>query len=101
MIENSVSIDLLAQLLSSQLITKSEKHLLDHNRVYYRLLRSLVQEGQQKGEIREDISVNEIVKAYALYERAIMYDWCLCNGEYSLCRYSGQMLPMFLKGYLQ
>ena len=100
MIENSVSIDLLAQLLSSQLITKSEKHLLDHNRVYYRLLRSLVQEGQQKGEIREDISVNEIVKAYALYERAIMYDWCLCNGEYSLCRYSGQMLPMFLKGYL-
>ena len=100
MIENSVSIDLLAQLLSSQLITKSEKHLLDHNRVYYKLLRTIILEGQQNGEIKSEISVNEIVKAYALYERAIMYDWCLCNGEYSIWHYSERMLPMFLKGYV-
>lgn len=99
MIENSVSIDLLAQLLSSQLITKSEKHLLDHNRTYYKLLRSIILQGQQKDEIKNDYSVNDIVKAYALYERALMYDWCLCNGEYSLCNYSSQMLPMFLNSY--
>ncbi|MBQ7653764.1 MAG: TetR/AcrR family transcriptional regulator [Clostridia bacterium] len=99
MIENSVSIDLLAQLLSSQLTTKSEIHLLDHNRTYYKLLRSIILQGQQKGEMKSDFSVNDIVKAYALYERALMYDWCLCNGEYSLCNYSAQMLPMFLNGY--
>ena len=99
MIENSVSIDLLAQLLSSQLITKSEVHLLDHNRTYYKLLRKIILEGQQNNEISSDYSVNEIVKAYALFERAIMYDWCLCNGEYSLYNYSLQMLPMFLNGY--
>lgn len=99
MIENSVSIDLLAQLLSSQLTTKSEIHLLDHNRTYYKLLRSIILQGQQKGEMKNDFSVNDIVKAYALYERALMYDWCLCNGEYSLCNYSAQMLPMFLNGY--
>ncbi len=99
MIENSVSIDLLAQLLSSQLITKSDKHLLDHNRTYYKLLRSIVIEGQQSGELRQDVSVNDIVKAYAMYERALMYDWCLCNGEYSLSGYSSQMLKMFLNEY--
>lgn len=99
MIENSVSIDLLAQLLSSQLITKSEKHLLDRNRTYYKLLRSIILTGQQRGEITNDYSVNEIVKAYALYERALMYDWCLVGGEYSLCNYSKRMLPMFLNGY--
>ena len=99
MIENSVSIDLLAQLLSSQLITRSEKHLLDRNRTYYKLLRRIVLEGQQNGEINKDYSVNDVVKAYAMYERALMYDWCLSNGEYSLCSYSGQMLPMFLDGY--
>lgn len=99
MIENSVSIDLLAGLLSSQLTTKSEKHLLDHNRTYYRLLRSIITKGQQNGELQTDVSVNDIVKAYALYERAIMYDWCLCNGEYSLCSYSAKMLPLFLGGY--
>lgn len=99
MIENSVAIDLLAQLLSSQLITKSNKHLLDHNRTYYKLLRSIVMEGQQSGELRQNVSVNDIVKAYAMYERALMYDWCLCNGEYSLSGYSTQMLSMFLNEF--
>ena len=100
MIEDSISIDLLTQLLSSQLITKNEKSLLDHNRTYYKLLRSIVIDGQKKGEISADNSVNDIVKAYALYERAMLYDWCLCNGEYSLSDYSCKMLPMFLNGYL-
>ena len=99
MIEDSVSIDLLAQLLSSQLVTKSEKHLLDHNRTYYKLLRSVILEGQRDGELKSETSVNEIVKAYAMFERALMYDWCLCNGEYSLCGYSAQMLPLFLAGF--
>ena len=101
MIEDSISLDLLTQLLSSQLITKSEKSLLDHNRTYYKLLRSIVIDGQKKGEISDGYSVNDIVKAYALYERAMLYDWCLCNGEYSLCAYSCKMLPMFLNGYFK
>ena len=101
MIEDSVSIDLLAQLLSSQLVTKSEKHLLDRNRTYYKLLRSIVLEGQQRGELSDSYSVNDIVKAYALFERAMMYDWCLSNGEYSLSNYSNGMLKMLLNGYLK
>ena len=56
-------------------------------------------EGQQSGELRQNVSVNDIVKAYAMYERALMYDWCLCNGEYSLSGYSAQMLGMFLNEY--
>jgi AcrR family transcriptional regulator len=101
MIEDSVSIDLLAQLLSSQLITKSEKHLLDRNRTYYKLLRSIVLEAQQSGEFSDSYSVNDIVKAYALFERALMYDWCLTNGEYSLSTYSNGILKMLLSGYLK
>ena len=38
MIENSISLDLLARLYSSQLITRGEKHLLDHNRTYFKVL---------------------------------------------------------------
>lgn len=34
MIENRVSLDLLARLFSTQLTTVGEKHLLDHNRTY-------------------------------------------------------------------
>jgi AcrR family transcriptional regulator len=96
MIETSISLDLLARLYSSQLVTRGEKHLLDRNRFYFRLLRTVVLEGQSKGELRDDLSPNEIVKIYALCERALLYDWCICNGEYSLKGYSKTMMPMFL-----
>ncbi|MCI8349122.1 MAG: TetR/AcrR family transcriptional regulator [Firmicutes bacterium] len=99
MIENTVSVDLLCRLFSSQLITKGERHLLDTNRTYYKLLRQIAIEGQQDGSFREELSINDITKAYAVFERGLMYDWCLCNGNYSLCQYSATMLPLFLKGF--
>lgn len=99
MIENSVPIDLLAGLYASQLKTNGEKNLLDRNRTYYRVLRKIIIEGQKRNQIRTDVSVNEILKAYALCERAILYDWCICNGEYSICQYSANILPMFLSGF--
>ena len=98
MIENRVSLDLLARLLSSQLITKGDKHLLDRDRLYFKYLRQIVVEGQQKGQLKTERTVNEIVKPYALTERALMYDWCLCGGEYSLTAYAEKMMPMFLGG---
>ena len=99
MIDNSVSMELLARLLSSQLVTRGEKHLLDRDRTYFKLLRQIIADGQKAGQLRADCTVNEIVKAYALWERALMYDWCLCGGEYSLVAYEDQMTPMFLASY--
>lgn len=96
MIENSISIDLLARLYSSQLVTRGEKHLLDRSRFYYRLLRQIILEGQEKGELTDALSVNEMVKMYALCERALIYDWCISGGEYSLRTYARQMMPRFL-----
>lgn len=100
MIENSISLDLLARLLSTQLVTKGEKHLLDRNRYYYKLLRKICLDGQETGEFRSDLSVNEMVKIYAVAERALLYDWCICNGEYSLKSYSGSIIPAFLSKIL-
>lgn len=100
MIENSISLDLLARLLSTQLTTSGEKHLLDHNRIYYKLLRRIIARGQEKGELDSKSSVSEMVKLYALAERALMYDWCLCSGEYSLRKYSADIMPGFLSSFL-
>ena len=99
MIENSISIELLARLLSTQLVTRGEKSLLDRSRLYYRLLSKIIMEGQTAEELRTDISVGEIVKAYAICERAFMYDWCSSGGEYSLRSYSQRMLPIFLSDF--
>ena len=99
MIENSISLDLLARLYSSQLVTRGDRSLLDHGRTYYKLLRQIVLQGQERGELRGDVTANEIVRAYALCERALIYDWCLSAGDYSLTQYSAAMMPMFLREF--
>ena len=100
MIENTVPLELLARLLSTQLVTNGEKHLLDHKRTYYRLLRSIISEGQANGQLTAGQSINEMVNLYALCERALLYDWCLSGGDYSLRRYAAKTLPSFLSSFL-
>ena len=99
MIDNSVSIELLARLLSAQLVTHGEKHLLDRSRTYFKLLNQVIRTGQERSELRGDMTVSEIVKAYAMFERALMYDWCLCGGEYALSKYADELVPIFLEGF--
>ena len=99
MIDNSVSLELLARLFSSQLVTRGEKHLLDRSRTYFKLLYQIVRDGQSRGQLRRDMTTNEIARAYAMFERGLMYDWCLSGGEYSLSRYGAMMMPMFLQGF--
>ncbi|MCI8439711.1 MAG: TetR/AcrR family transcriptional regulator [Oscillospiraceae bacterium] len=99
MIDSGVSLDLLSRLLSTQLLARGEKHLLDRNRTYFKLLRQIIGEGQRAGQLRADCTVSDIVKAYALWERALLYDWCLCGGEYSLSAYTDTVTPRFLESY--
>ena len=99
MIDNSVSIELLARLFSTQLTTRGEKHLLDRSRTYFKLLQQIVRQGLERGELRGDMTVNEIVNAYAMFERALMYDWCLSGGEYALAQHGARLLPLFLEGF--
>ncbi|HWQ58855.1 MAG TPA: TetR/AcrR family transcriptional regulator [Clostridia bacterium] len=100
MIENSVSLDLLARLYSSQLVTRGDKHLLDHNRVYYKLLRQIASDGIGKGELSAAYTVNELVNIYAMLERALLYDWCISGGGYSLKNYAARMFPL-LYGFVR
>lgn len=99
MIENTVSVELLCRLFSSQLNTRAEKHLLDTGRTYYKLLRKIAMEGMSKSVFCDDFTVSDITRAYAMFERGLMYDWCIGGGNYSLCQYSAVMMPLFLKGF--
>ena len=99
MIENKVSVELLARLLSTQLVTNGERHLLNQKRTYYRLLRKIITQGQEKGEFSDQQSVSEMVRLYAMSERALMYDWCLRGGEFSLRQYAAQVMPGFLSSF--
>lgn len=96
MIDNKIDQSLVSKLYSTQLVMKGEKTLLDNNRLYYRLLKQIVIKGQEKGELTDSMTANEIVRMYAMCERALICEWCLCNWSFSLKTYSKQMLPMLL-----
>ena len=98
MIDRSIPAELLSRLLSSQLLNHGSS-LLDHGRYYFRLLKSIITEGQKRSELRNDLSSDDILRDYAMLERALMYDWCLHSGEYELTAYSGRILPAFLEQY--
>ena len=96
MIESTVSVDLMCRMYAAQLTAPGEKHLLDQGRTYYKLLRKIAQEGQQRGELVDNLSPAEISRIYAMCERALIYEWCIRGGAHSLAAYSAQMLPHFL-----
>ena len=99
MIDNTVSVELLARLFSTQRTTKGEKHLLSRDRTYFKLLHQVVRQGLERRELRGDLTANEIINDYAMFEHGLMYDWCLADGGYSLARYAERTMPMFLSSY--
>ncbi len=99
MIDNTVSVELLARLFSTQLTTKGEKHLLSRDRTYFKLLHQVVRQGLERHELRGDLTANEIINDYAMFERGLMYDWCLSDGDYALARHADRLMLLFLLSY--
>ena len=96
LIDHKIDQELIAKLYSTQLIRKGEKSLLDHDRLYYKLLRRIVTQGQERGELTTELTVNEIVRLYAMCERAMIAEWCMANWSFSLRHYSERVLPFLL-----
>lgn len=99
MIEEKISRDLLASLYSTQLVTEGDNSLLNQNRKYYQLVTRTIEEGQNRGQIREDIPVSAITKYYSMCERALVSDWCMNKGSYSLGEYSRECMPIMMEHF--
>ncbi len=96
LIEDTINIDILASMYSTQIVSSGDRHLLDQSRTYYKLIQRIIQEGQEKHEITTELSVAEITHYYSMCERAIISDWCLTQGSYSLSVYSQKFMPIML-----
>ncbi len=99
MMEEKISRDLLASLYSTQLVTAGDNSLLDQNRKYYRLVTKTVEEGQNRGQIRGDMPASAITKYYSMCERALVSDWCMNKGSYSLKEYSRECMPIMMEHF--
>ena len=96
MIETSMDIHLLAYLYSSQLITKDKKSLSDRKRFYFKWITEILEEGLKNGEFAGTSSAEDLMGIYAMYERALLYDWALFKGKVSLTERSDRLLPHVL-----
>lgn len=96
MIETTIDYHLIASLYSSQLITKDKKSLLDKKRYYFTWITEIMEKAIEDGEFKNTSSLNELINIYAMFERALLYDWSVNKGKYSLSEYSGRLLPHVL-----
>ena len=96
-IEGNVSAELLAALYQSQLVKKKQDCFLNPDRYYNRLVRKIIGEGQEKGEIRRDMAVEELAHHVLLLERGIIMDWCVQNGGFSLGYYGTRNFDLYIE----
>ena len=101
MIETTIDVNLLASLYSSQLITKDKRSLLESDRYYFTWLTDTISGAIESGEFKNTSTPQELLKIYAMYERALLYDWALCKGTYSLTEYSDKLLPHVLDQFVE
>lgn len=100
MIENTVDINLLAFLYSSQLVTKDKKSLSDQKRFYYTWVTEVIEEGLKSDEFHSGSTADELMHYYAMFERALLYDFSLYKGKFSLTEYSDRLLPTLLDAFV-
>lgn len=77
----------------------SMKILNNHNRSFYDLIRDIVSRGKASGEFHIDMEEDECVEFLARSSRALIYDWCLYNGEMDLEK-EGQRYFKIILNYL-
>ena len=54
------------------------------NRVMQNVLREVIEEGQQKNELCNDISASDLVQFLFICVRGMVYDWCIKDGRFDL-----------------
>ena len=70
--------------LTQQLFKPQIKFFVEKNRPMVSLLEDLIQEGQQKKEIRADESREELARFLIVIARGVVFDWSVYDGSYDL-----------------
>jgi AcrR family transcriptional regulator len=79
-------LDILKVVYTSQISLTSAvpKSLSDKTRPYFLIISRIISQGQQKGEFRTDLTVEDIAELITRSIRGLLYDWCLYEGAFDL-----------------
>lgn len=54
----------------------------------------------KSGEFKNTSTASELMEIYAMYERALLYDWALFKGKFSLTERTDKLLPHVLQTFV-
>ena len=89
----------IAAFLRNQTSSKDPFQWTDPNRAYNRIIRGIILSGQDKGELRKDISYIELARICTMTHRGTQLEWCLANGSFSIKEYGMQAMRVVLEGF--
>jgi AcrR family transcriptional regulator len=98
LIENQVPLALISHIYVSE--PEERQELLNHERLYYKLIPRLFEEGKQSGEFDPEETSEAMAENYATIERGLIYDWCIKGGKDSLVTKGQKILPAYLSNIL-
>jgi AcrR family transcriptional regulator len=82
----------------SQIAPNMKKpYLADGKRFLYKITNELIEEGQQKGEIRMDLESGEMTEMLINCFRGQIYYWCLTNGSFDLVGTCEKLMNLLLQ----
>lgn len=96
-LEASPYLDLFPNIYSLQVTTTGTRHILNPRRHYYLILRDILKQGQEKGEIITEHSYAEYANMITSHQIGMTYSWCLHQEYFSLTEYMAILLNPFLE----
>lgn len=79
-----------------QVMTDGVRHILNPDRSYYRILRQILKDGIDSGQISSPHTYTVLTDMITSFQIGITYNWCLQQKRYSLIQYGQDILTPFL-----
>jgi hypothetical protein len=77
---------------------KTKSFFDSERRPLYSIVYSIIEEGQEKGQIRTDMESHELGQLIINFHRGLIYDWILKNGSYDLQEEAEKIFKIFYDG---
>lgn len=87
------------QIYKQQIDTENAFFASD-KRAFISFIREAIQDGQNQGLIRMDLTADELSKLVVSCSRGITYDWCLHNGSYDLVERMDKAMRMMVHSFM-
>ncbi len=92
-------IDFVKQFYKSQIFTHAN-FVVSSERGFYKILYRIIDNGQNNGEFRKDLSSDELSMGLMVVVRGILYDWCLHDGNYNIIEFTNRYFEVYLQSII-